>query len=263
MIRSAPLSWTLTLVFVGIAAFYGYRFMRAVGGGQPSRADRVSAGMHVVMSLGMIPMAWWWGMDLPVVPQLAVFGLGAVWFLALAVSCSGARGCAMHQRRGMRFYDVHHFVLMAAMVWMVAAMSLPLLASSSPAVAAPMGAGAAGEVSMAEHDHDLDMTAMDHAMDHSATIAAPVGTAPAGTGVHGVAVVSLLLALYFLLLIPWWVFELVGAGRTPAGLFRWASRDHDATARATRRVAGRDVAVEAAIHALKCGGMGVMLLAMI
>jgi hypothetical protein len=197
------------------------------------------------MSVAMIPMLWWWGMDLPVLPQLAVFGFGAVWFLSLAASGSRVPSCSHHEQRGLRLYNLHHFVLMAAMVWMVTLMSMPSLASA-PASAALSTRTPAQAAPPAD-------PAMDHSMDHamvmpgpgSSSMLGPVGSPPAATAL------SLVLAAYFLLLIPWWLRQMIGAGRAGAA----AGTDP--------RAVGRAAAVEAAVHAAKCGCMGVMLLAML
>ena len=57
-------------------------------------------------------------MDLPAVPQVVLFCVGAVWFVAAAPfrAQDGTRGRAV-------FASLPHVVMMAAMAWMVAAMA--------------------------------------------------------------------------------------------------------------------------------------------
>jgi hypothetical protein len=233
MIGSAPLSWALSLVFLATAAFYGWRIARPAPGLPPTRAEHVSSVAHVVMSLGMIPMLWWWGMILPAPPQLAVFGAAAVWFLALAVVRAPEPCCSLLGRRRTHLYHLHHFTLMAAMVWMVVAMSVPsLLKSSSPA-----------ESSMGSMASMAGGTPAAHAMDHTMMNMSHAGDAGGGSPVA--IAVTVALAVYFLVLVPWWLYEVVAVRRGRG-----------------RRLARRAAAVQAGVHAVKCAGMGVMLLAM-
>jgi hypothetical protein len=265
MVRSALLSWTLTVVFIATAAYYVWRSLRPVGGRRPTTPDRVSSAVHIGMSVGMIPMLWWWGMSLPALPQAVVFGLGAVWFLVLAASGSRVASCMLHDCKGARLINVHHVVLMVAMVWMVALMSVPAL-QASPASAAPAAPAAA--VSTADHavEHDMgSMAGMDHSVDHAMDMGA-AGTGAmgrAGAGPSVAVAVSLALVAYFLLLIPWWIYEMVLASRSVGGLVRVQTRPGAKPVGRGRRARQRAVALEAAVHAAKCGGMGVMLLAML
>lgn len=244
MIRSAALGWLLSVVFAAIAGYYAWRTVRAAGGGRPTKPDRISCAVHAAMSAGMVPMLWWWGMELPALPQVALFGFGALWFLTLAGGDPRQASCALQGHRGplgLRLYHVHHAVLMVAMVWMVALMSVPALAPMSMSAApAPAGGAMAG-------------------MDHGAAGGLPVagGHAPGGPPAAAVAL-SLVLAAYFLLLVPWFLRELVAARRDTAGLVR-AGEPAGLAARVARRAA----MTEAAVHAAKCAGMGVMLLAVV
>lgn len=276
MIDSAALSWVLSIAFVAIAIYYGVRLFRVEGGRRPSKPDRISSAAHVAMSLGMVPMLWWWGVNVPVLPQLAVFGLAALWFLVLAASGSRMETCALHERRGprgLRLYHVHHFLLMAAMVWMVVLMTMPTMSSMPPASAAPPPASPAMDHSMPVADGAMDhaMPAADSGMDHSmagmdhggsgATVMPGGHTMVMGDLPAAAVVLSVVLAAYFLILIPWWLREMIAARRDDRRA-RVCAPGCEPTDR-ERRGAGHVVLVEAAIHAVKCGGMGVMLLAMI
>jgi hypothetical protein len=158
------------------------------------------------------------------VPQVVVFGAAAAWFLVLAVSRAPEPCCSLFGRRRTHLYHLHHFSLMAAMVWMILAMSTPALAQAS-----------GSESSMAGMDPSRPM---DHTMMH-----VPQGT-PAGPPTV-VTAVTIALAVYFLILVPWWVYE-AAAVRRGRG----------------RRMLRREAAVQAAVHATKCGGMALMLLVM-
>jgi hypothetical protein len=76
-----------------------------------------------------------------------------------------------------------------------------------------------------------------------APAASPATTAAGPSPV--VTAITIGLAVYLLILIPWWVYEAV-AVRKGRG----------------RRKQRREAAFQAGIHAVKCGGMAVMLLAM-
>jgi hypothetical protein len=263
MVRSALLSWTLTVIFIATAAYYVWRSMRPVGGRRPTTPDRVSSAVHIGMSVGMIPMLWWWGMSLPALPQALVFGLGAVWFLVLAASGSRVASCMLHDCKGARLINVHHVVLMVAMVWMLALMYIPAL-QASPAAAA--SAVPAVPVASAAAEHDMgSMAGMDHSVGPAVDTGAPGMVAMGRTGASPSAAVavSLVLVAYFLLLIPWWIYEMVLASRSVGGLVRVQRRPGAKPVGPGRRARQRAVALEAAVHAAKCGGMGVMLLAML
>ncbi|WP_308314678.1 DUF5134 domain-containing protein [Streptomyces gilvus] len=80
-------------------------------------AERVDHALHAAMGVLMIAMAWPQGMDLPVVPQVVLFCVGALWFVAAAPfrSLGGSRGRSV-------VAVLPHVVMMGAMAWMVWAM---------------------------------------------------------------------------------------------------------------------------------------------
>ncbi|MEU6173624.1 DUF5134 domain-containing protein [Streptantibioticus parmotrematis] len=116
------LRWILTLVFALVTAFSVTRAVRpGAGHGGSVSAQRVTHALHAVMGLAMIAMAWPWGMRLPVAPQVALFSLAAVWFVA-SVALDG-RGMWTHDGDGHpRLHGLLHAVMMGAMAWMVAVM---------------------------------------------------------------------------------------------------------------------------------------------
>jgi hypothetical protein len=233
MIASALLAFVLSGVFMAIGAWYTYRLVRPAPGPPPTRNDRVSSVAHIFMSWGMVPMLWAWGMGMPVVPQVVVFGAASAWFLVLAVSRAPEPCCSLFGRKRTALYHLHHFSLMAAMVWMVLAMSMPVLTSSS--------AGAESSMSMAGMDHSaLSTDQMDH-MDMVAqtTHATQSGPPPIVAGI------TIALAVYCLVMVPWWVYEGVAVRRGRG-----------------RRKQRREAMMQAGIHAVKCGGMALMLIAM-
>jgi hypothetical protein len=234
MIASALLAFVLSGVFMAIGAWYTYRMVRPAPGPPPSRADRVSSVAHIVMSWGMVPMVWAWGMGMPIVPQVVVFGAASAWFMVLAVSRAPEACCSLFGRKRTALYHLHHFSLMAAMVWMVLAMSMPVLTSSS--------AGAESSMSMAGMDHSAMSGGQ---MDHMEQLSVPVTQATQAGPPPIVAGITIALAVYCLVMVPWWVYEGV-AVRKGRG----------------RRKQRREATMQAGIHAVKCGGMALMLIAM-
>ena len=109
MIDSVLTSWLFTAIFTAAGAWLLLRRPSSV-------ADWIGRGAHVLMSAAMIAMTWPWGMSVPALPQEIVFGLAALWFLAGAV-VPALRHCTPAAQ-------VHHALMMAAMVWMLAAMPL-------------------------------------------------------------------------------------------------------------------------------------------
>jgi hypothetical protein len=86
---------------------------------------------------------------------------------------------------------------------------------------------------------------MDHGVDHSMMAADTAGQAAQSGQSPLVTAVTIGLAAYLLIMVPWWVYESVAVRRGRG-----------------RRKQRREAALQAGIHAVKCGGMAVMLLAM-
>lgn len=121
MISEPVLQWLLTALFAatGLNALANTVSTRSL-------VPAVGNGFHVLMSLAMIFMVWPPGTMLPAPPQVAIFSLGALWFLALILR--GARtdasggpgpGNAAHHPG----YLVSHIVMMLTMVWMAITMA--------------------------------------------------------------------------------------------------------------------------------------------
>ncbi|MGW4882497.1 DUF5134 domain-containing protein [Streptomyces sp. NPDC004262] len=114
MIAAGGLRWILTLLFA-VPTVYGlWRTVRTGTG----PAVRVDHGLHAVMGALMIAMTWPWGMDLPTTPQVVLFSLGALWFLAAIAFRARDRDTRAAVRAA-----VPHVVMMGAMAWMVAVMA--------------------------------------------------------------------------------------------------------------------------------------------
>ena len=115
MFASTGLSLAFTVVFVVTGGYALVRLALLTGGAVPD-GDRLAELSHLLMSLAMVGMATGWTggpTSAGGVLQLVLFGLPTVWFLGrLAVTAPG------HGRLG----DAYHLVMVAAMVWMVAAM---------------------------------------------------------------------------------------------------------------------------------------------
>ncbi|WP_143230306.1 DUF5134 domain-containing protein [Actinosynnema sp. ALI-1.44] len=114
MVVTPFLRWWFTALFVLPGLFFLVRcLVRRV------TAVRISDGLHVLMCAGMIVMMWPAAGAVPVAAQLAVFGLGTLWFAGLVVvgydDCEWPRSWGAH---------AHHAIMMAGMVWMVAIMSM-------------------------------------------------------------------------------------------------------------------------------------------
>lgn len=133
MITEPGLQWSITVLFA-ITGLYGlFRIAIARSG-----VDRVSNILHVLMSVSMLSMPWSWGMVVPMPWQMAVFGLAALWYLALAVlnpTAEAGPGDGHHSSRGLLFY---HAFMMAAMVWMAFAMDRAMSAMHGGAEMAGM-----------------------------------------------------------------------------------------------------------------------------
>ncbi len=156
MIAASGLRWVLSLMFA-VPVAYGVWKSVSPGAGIAERVDHL---LHAVMGVLMIAMAWPWGMDLPVLPQVVLFGAGALWFVAAAPfrAPGTSRGRAVSA-------SLPHVVMMAAMAWMVAAMG------SSGTMAGDAGSGGAHDMA------GMDMSGGSALASMSLTGAGPVVTA--------------------------------------------------------------------------------------
>ncbi|MYR45877.1 DUF5134 domain-containing protein [Streptomyces sp. SID5910] len=113
MIAANGLRWLLTLMFAAPVLYGLWRLVRTATG----LTGRVGHVLHAAMGVLMIAMAWPWGMDLAVVPQVVLFTAGALWFVAASLIRPGERS-----RTGAVKAAWPHVLMMGAMAWMVAAM---------------------------------------------------------------------------------------------------------------------------------------------
>ncbi|MEV0204363.1 DUF5134 domain-containing protein [Streptomyces sp. NPDC050788] len=128
MIAADGLRWILTLAF-GLSSVHGIWCMLSP---RTDIAARVDHALHAAMGVFMIAMAWPWGMDLPAVPQIVLFGAGALWFVTAVPLRRGEKSRGRAVRRALP-----HAVMMAAMAWMVVVMD----ASGSMSGHAASGSG--------------------------------------------------------------------------------------------------------------------------
>ncbi|QUH02688.1 DUF5134 domain-containing protein [Saccharopolyspora erythraea] len=217
MVEALLLRWILTILFTGTALWSLRRLLAPACG----VADRISSAAHLLMSALMVAMAWPWGMAIPAAPQIVLFGLAALWFAFLA---GNRRRTGDHHGHGSPVLaHVHHALMMAAMVWMVATM--PLL--------------------MTGHSPDSGHGGHHHSLGASAAGIAAAGPVPAGPPGPVVAVSVLLGAAFVVTALPWTARALdIGRGAL----------------RPTGGAAPRIVAAESTCHAAMSFGMGVMLL---
>lgn len=125
MIAGTGLRTVLTLLFAA-AALYGLRLLLRPSPGTGSRGpDAVGGLLHTAMAVCMAVMVWPAGMEVPALPQTALFSAATLWFAARAVL-----------RRQDRPGDAAHAVMSAGMAWMVTAMA----SLHSPAVRPGTGA---------------------------------------------------------------------------------------------------------------------------
>ncbi|MEV6946731.1 DUF5134 domain-containing protein [Streptomyces sp. NPDC051172] len=131
MIAASGLRWILTLAFA-LSSVHGIWCMVLPG---TNIAARVDHALHAAMGVFMIAMAWPWGMDFPAVPQIVLFGAGALWFVTAAPLRRGEDSRGRTLRRALP-----HAVMMGAMAWMVAAMDV------SGSMSGHAGAGSGGDM---------------------------------------------------------------------------------------------------------------------
>lgn len=122
----------LLVMFVFTTAWSGYELTRP-----QSRRQRISNGLHLMMSLVMVlmvpTMLWLPFVGLVGMPVLiAAFAASTVWFAWLAVDARGSRGALLH--------FAGHAMMFAAMTWHLAAMGIMRAAMAGSG----MGHGAGG-----------------------------------------------------------------------------------------------------------------------
>ncbi|GEE00610.1 hypothetical protein nbrc107696_10560 [Gordonia spumicola] len=131
MIEGLFLRWVVTILFALAAAQCLYSLLQF---SMPWKS-RVGHVLHLVMSVGMLVMAWPFSMDWSTTPPMVFFGLAAVWFVSSIIlpdaeSAATDCGCVPPTDgatgRGVAAY---HAVMMGAMAWMYAVMNGTILPS--------------------------------------------------------------------------------------------------------------------------------------
>nr|WP_269449701.1 DUF5134 domain-containing protein [Auraticoccus cholistanensis] len=98
---------------------------------RPSRwPERLDHGLHLLMSLAMLTMAWTHGSSVPVWPQLVLFALSSLWFLGRALwspgqplwspGRTGHAATSATEDASVAWLPWFHVVMTLAMVWMLA-----------------------------------------------------------------------------------------------------------------------------------------------
>jgi Trk-type K+ transport system membrane component len=115
MIHDLVLRWVVTALFVlsaadcGLAIIIKHRPWTLV----------VSHGLHFVMAVAMVVMAWPWGAQFPAAGPALFFLLAAVWFVTMPV--------VVARTTAPRLLDGYHGLMMLATAWMYAVMDGHLL----------------------------------------------------------------------------------------------------------------------------------------
>jgi hypothetical protein len=231
LFASTAVSLVFTVVFVATGGYSLVRLALLTAGTVPG-GDRLAELSHLLMSLAMVGMATGWTggpTSAGGILQLVLFGLLTVWFLGRTAAPAPGHG---------RVGDAYHLLMVAAMVWMVAAM---------PQLMGMTGAASAGGA----HAHHHGGTA-EALTPHAVAIETP----PWVLAVNGVFVVVLAAAAV------WWGRRAVrsrtrtGASTGPAPGGGVATRAVPGLARLT------GPRTDACCHLLMSLGMGAMLLAM-
>lgn len=102
---------------VSLILMAGTAFCLAKASKGSSWVIRLNHLLHALMALGMLGMIWH-NVDLPLLPQLLLFGVASFWFLLQAVSRHEfALGC---HGGAKRLACLYHAAMLAAMVFMLA-----------------------------------------------------------------------------------------------------------------------------------------------
>jgi hypothetical protein len=127
MIHDLVLRWVVTGLFSLTAA----ECVLAIVAKRRPWAWVVSHGLHFVMAIAMVVMAWPWGAQLPSTGPTAYFLLAAMTFVTMAV--------VVARTTGLRVRYGYHAVMMLATGWMYAIMNTQLfpVRSSTHDVAQP------------------------------------------------------------------------------------------------------------------------------
>lgn len=119
MITDPVLQWSFSIIFALVALYLLWR----VAAERKHPVQAVGHGLHLAMAVVMVAMAWPWWDRLPWLPQLLLFSVATLWFLAMAVLRSrktiSGHDVVGHKAR----HQLVHALMMGSMVWMVAVMA--------------------------------------------------------------------------------------------------------------------------------------------
>jgi Domain of unknown function (DUF5134) len=121
MIHDIALRWVVTGLFAVTAVEYGV----AVVTKPRPWTTAVNHGLHFVMAVAMVVMAWPWSAQLPTTGPAVFFLLAAVTFGAMAIF-------AIHTTSRRELY-AYHGLMMLATAWMYAVMDSHLMPDQSSA----------------------------------------------------------------------------------------------------------------------------------
>lgn len=111
--------WIFTIAFICIALYLLARLVSE----RRNPGQAVSHGLHALMALDMVAMAWPWWEVIPWWPQLILFSVATGWFLVMAL----LRARRIVPRDAVvghtAWHQLVHALMMGAMVWMVAVMA--------------------------------------------------------------------------------------------------------------------------------------------
>lgn len=181
MITNPVWQWAFTAVFAAVAARLAYRLVR----NRHRPIMVIGDGLHVVMALVMIAMAWPWWAALPWAAQLVGFALATAWFLAVWLGQVLGRFEPAQLDCHPAWHQLVHALMMGAMTWMVASMppaashehaghvlSTGMLAAGFVCVALLLVSAALMVIDAATHRHGRD-----HLVDTVAMVAMLTGMA--------------------------------------------------------------------------------------
>jgi hypothetical protein len=115
MIHDLVLRWVVTGLFVLSAAECGFAIITH----RRPWTSVLNNGLHFVMAVAMVVMAWPWSAQLPTTGPAIFFLLAALWFVSVAVVAA--------QTTAHRGLFAYHGLMMLATAWMYAIMNDDLL----------------------------------------------------------------------------------------------------------------------------------------
>ena len=115
MIHDLVLRWVVTGLFVLSAAECGFAIITH----RRRWTSVLNNGLHFVMAVAMVVMAWPWSAQLPTTGPAIFFLLAALWFVSIAVAAA--------QTIAYRGLSGYHGLMMLATAWMYAIMNGDLL----------------------------------------------------------------------------------------------------------------------------------------